>query len=201
MNTTMPQSWLNCPYLVIVVASVVVSIDAIVVALFLGQLVNRVTLGSIIRIPGRFAISHLFIAFLGWLMAAPVRGWLSYTSMWILAGLLLLVGWRGLKHYSPLVEKLKSSSFELSGAKLDIIALATGIDSLLVGILAVSVGISAVMASVTAGGTVFALSCAAYVGEGFFSTCGRAERKVGGHKIKRNYSFVNGNEIRGRQKK
>lgn len=181
----MLQSWFNYPYMVVVIAAIAVSVDAVIVAFLLGRFVDRITPANIIQVPGRFAISHSFLTFFGWLMAAPMKGWVSYSSLWILVGSFLIIGWRALSHYSPLVEKSQKRPLKPSAARLDLMASAASIDGLLVGILAVSVNVSALIACLIVGGVVLVLTSIAYTSERFF-----CDRKIGGRKIKSDYNIA-----------
>jgi putative Mn2+ efflux pump MntP len=151
-------------YLLLIAA--VASADAAVLSYLFGGCSERFSLSVAICIPGRFAVSHALLAFFGFEMATPVQSWLSRNYLWMLSGLLLFAGFRagqclpvsaaspGEKKTVPLTE---------SGSMLDLIALATGIDSLLVGVGAVTAKVPVTVAIAAAGGIVFVVSNVAYI--------------------------------------
>ena len=151
-------------YWIILIAAIVASIDATVLAFLFGNFTDKIVAKEIVNIPGRFALSHLLLCLFGWLISAQSQS-LVYNT-WVLISLflfLLLMGVIAVFQYHPGTVSRKKYQPNISQAKLNLIALAAGVDSIIVGMLATVIGFSGIRASIITGATVLALTSAAYV--------------------------------------
>ena len=170
MSLTVPSSWLLHPYQIVLAAALFVSVDAIVVSFLLGCSQKKLSSKNVVRVSGRFSLSHMFLAFFGYLIAAPMGGWLSKNAFLVLSLIFLIIAIRSLV-YAFKTKIQRRSDLKLSGGVLDLIALATASDSLLFGVASCAVSTPILVTCAILGLVTFSLTSLAFlVGTVFLNT-------------------------------